>query len=172
MSDLRRKVRLAFYGLLAADEQVALADAVLSVAERVQQVAQARFEEGAAPRLDVMAAELGVVRARTDLELAQSARRSTQADLNALLNRPPGLTLAIAGETADVPPIPFCVGILPLASLRNAEFLHNEIPGMQIPKAVMERMAKAATRRKDRVLENRPMMFSSPSIKTVMARSP
>ncbi|MFH0799322.1 MAG: bifunctional homocysteine S-methyltransferase/methylenetetrahydrofolate reductase [Pseudomonadota bacterium] len=48
-------------------------------------------------------------------------------------------------RTADVPRIPFFVGILPLASLRNAEFLNNEIPGMQIPKAVMDRMAKAAT---------------------------
>lgn len=43
-------------------------------------------------------------------------------------------------------PIPFFVGILPLASLRNAEFLHNEIPGMQIPKPVMELMAKASSR--------------------------
>lgn len=46
----------------------------------------------------------------------------------------------------EVPRIPFFVGILPLASLRNAEFLNNEIPGMQIPKAVMERMTRAATR--------------------------
>ena len=46
----------------------------------------------------------------------------------------------------DVHSIPFLVGILPLASLRNAEFLHNEVPGMQIPKKIMERMEKAATK--------------------------
>jgi len=46
----------------------------------------------------------------------------------------------------DVHPIPFLVGILPLASLRNAEFLHNEVPGMQIPKKIMERMEKAASK--------------------------
>lgn len=44
------------------------------------------------------------------------------------------------------PPIPFFVGILPLASSRNAEFLHNEVPGMQIPKHVMDRMLAASTR--------------------------
>ncbi|MFH1830911.1 MAG: bifunctional homocysteine S-methyltransferase/methylenetetrahydrofolate reductase [Pseudomonadota bacterium] len=44
------------------------------------------------------------------------------------------------------PAIPFFVGVLPLASFRNAEFLHNEVPGMQIPKDVMERMEKAQTR--------------------------
>lgn len=45
-----------------------------------------------------------------------------------------------------VPQIPFFVGILPLASLRNAEFLHNEVPGMQVPKKIMEKMEAAKTR--------------------------
>ncbi|MBI5510293.1 MAG: bifunctional homocysteine S-methyltransferase/methylenetetrahydrofolate reductase [Deltaproteobacteria bacterium] len=40
--------------------------------------------------------------------------------------------------------IPVLVGILPLASHKNAEFLHNEVPGMQIPDAVRERMRKAS----------------------------
>lgn len=53
-------------------------------------------------------------------------------------------------RTRDFPAIPFYVGILPLASIRNAEFLHNEVPGMQIPKPVMERMAKAATKEAQR----------------------
>ncbi len=39
--------------------------------------------------------------------------------------------------------IPVLVGILPLASHRNAEFLHNEVPGMQIPKALRDRIKKA-----------------------------
>jgi len=41
--------------------------------------------------------------------------------------------------------IPVLVGILPLASYRNAEFLHNEVPGMQIPEAIRERMRRAPT---------------------------
>jgi len=35
------------------------------------------------------------------------------------------------------------VGLLPLASYRNAEFLHNEVPGMSIPEPIRERMRKA-----------------------------
>jgi homocysteine S-methyltransferase len=48
---------------------------------------------------------------------------------------------------ADIKPLglPVLVGILPLASHRNAEFLHNEVPGMQVPEAVRERMRKAGT---------------------------
>ena len=39
--------------------------------------------------------------------------------------------------------IPILVGILPLASHKSAEFLHNEVPGMSIPGNIRERMKKA-----------------------------
>jgi homocysteine S-methyltransferase len=38
--------------------------------------------------------------------------------------------------------IPILVGILPLTSHKNAEFLHYEVPGMQIPEHVRNRMKK------------------------------
>ncbi len=41
--------------------------------------------------------------------------------------------------------IPVLVGILPLASYRNAEFLHNEVPGMSIPDDIRERMRAAGS---------------------------
>lgn len=40
---------------------------------------------------------------------------------------------------------PVLVGLLPLASYRNAEFLHNEVPGMSVPDAVRERMRVAGS---------------------------
>lgn len=47
----------------------------------------------------------------------------------------------------DIAPLglPVLVGLLPLASYRNAEFLHNEVPGMSVPDAVRERMRKAGS---------------------------
>jgi homocysteine S-methyltransferase len=36
--------------------------------------------------------------------------------------------------------IPVLVGILPLVSERNAEFLHNEVPGITLPDDVRRRM--------------------------------
>jgi methionine synthase / methylenetetrahydrofolate reductase(NADPH) len=47
----------------------------------------------------------------------------------------------------DVAPldVPVLVGLLPLASFRNAEFLHNEVPGMQVPESIRDRMRKAGT---------------------------
>lgn len=50
------------------------------------------------------------------------------------------------------PPLPILVGILPLHSFRNAEFLHNEIPGMRIPQSVRERMGRASSRQEARNL--------------------
>ncbi len=42
--------------------------------------------------------------------------------------------------------IPILVGILPLVSSRNAEFLHNEVPGMSIPDDIRERMRNAPSK--------------------------
>jgi methionine synthase / methylenetetrahydrofolate reductase (NADH) len=40
---------------------------------------------------------------------------------------------------------PVLVGLLPLYSHKNAEFLHNEVPGMRIPDEIRERMRKAGS---------------------------
>ena len=48
------------------------------------------------------------------------------------------------------PRVPFLVGILPIVSSKNAEFLHNEVPGMQIPQEVRDRLRAAPTREEQR----------------------
>ena len=48
----------------------------------------------------------------------------------------------ILAATAHVK-APIVLGIMPLASHRNAEFLHNEFPGIEIPLEARERMARA-----------------------------
>ncbi len=40
-------------------------------------------------------------------------------------------------------PIPVLAGVLPLWNARHAAYLHNEVPGMEIPAAVLRRMAAA-----------------------------
>jgi cobalt-zinc-cadmium efflux system outer membrane protein len=121
MQALRRSVRVAFYGLLAAEEGATLAQSMVEVATRVREVAQARFEEGAAPRLDVMQAELGLARTKADLELTRSARLAAQAELNGLLNRPPTRPLAVAGDLAEGAPLPPVEQAVARAAAGNAE---------------------------------------------------
>ncbi len=40
--------------------------------------------------------------------------------------------------------IPVIAGIWPLVSYRNAEFLHNEVPGVRVTPSIMERMRLAS----------------------------
>ncbi|MBI2346440.1 MAG: bifunctional homocysteine S-methyltransferase/methylenetetrahydrofolate reductase [Deltaproteobacteria bacterium] len=87
-----------------------------------------------------------------DLEV-ERYRKKVAAGAEFVFSQPvydPEMLEAFVQRTADVPVIPFFVGVLPLASLKNAEFLHNEVPGMQIPQPIMERMRTASTKEAQR----------------------
>lgn len=51
--------------------------------------------------------------------------------------------LEVSEATKDID-VPIYIGIMPLTSSRNAEFLHNEVPGIRLPDDVRQRMADAA----------------------------
>ena len=48
-------------------------------------------------------------------------------------------------EEAGCATIPILASIWPLTSFRNAEFMNNEVPGVSVSQAIMERMRKADT---------------------------
>jgi homocysteine S-methyltransferase len=52
-------------------------------------------------------------------------------------------------ETIEHTRIPIVAGIWPLVSLRNAEFLANEVPGVVVPQPVIERMRVASNKSKE-----------------------
>src|SRR5262249_16770220 len=59
--------------------------------------------------------------------------------------------------------MPVLVGVCPLVSYKNAEFLHNEVPGMQIPEEIRERMGRGppgGEARKEGVKIAREMLFA------------
>ena len=41
--------------------------------------------------------------------------------------------------------VPILLGLLPLASVRNADFMHENVPGMNVPAEVRRRLAEAGT---------------------------
>jgi outer membrane protein, heavy metal efflux system len=118
---VRRELRQAFYSLLTADERVQIAQGVAEIVRNLRDAAQARFESGAAPRLDVLQADLGVTRTETDLELARSTRAIAQAGLNAVLNFPPQEQVSVAGNLSDHTGVPSYEQAVALASANNAE---------------------------------------------------
>lgn len=95
-------------------------------------------------------------------ELARLALKKT-AGAELVMTQPVYDIARLRKFLADARPIglPVLVGLLPLASSRNAEFLHNEVPGMQVPEEVRTRMRKAgsgAQARKEGVLIAREML--------------
>ena len=44
------------------------------------------------------------------------------------------------------------LGVWPLVSFRNAEFLANEVPGVEVPDSILERMSHAKTKEDGRKL--------------------
>jgi len=118
---LRRRVRGGFYGLLAANEIARLARAAFDAAGRVREAAEARFETGAAARLEVMQATLGVGRAQAEVELAEAGRRAALAEFNALFARPPEAPVTLAGDLGDAPALPGAEQAAILAGASNAD---------------------------------------------------
>ncbi|MFQ3619543.1 MAG: bifunctional homocysteine S-methyltransferase/methylenetetrahydrofolate reductase [Spirochaetales bacterium] len=55
-------------------------------------------------------------------------------------------------ENIKTLPIKVIAGVWPLASLQNARFLNNEVPGVKIPDSIMERMAKATSKEEARAI--------------------
>src|SRR5204862_3816914 len=47
---------------------------------------------------------------------------------------------------------PIVAGVWPLISLRNAEFLANEVPGVSVPESVLTRMRRAQDKGKEAAL--------------------
>ncbi len=79
-------------------------------------------------------------------ELAR-LRQKKEAGAEVVMTQPVYDPVVLEKFLTDIEPLglPVLVGLLPLASYRNAEFLHNEVPGMQVPASVRERMRKAGS---------------------------
>ncbi|HET9582063.1 MAG TPA: bifunctional homocysteine S-methyltransferase/methylenetetrahydrofolate reductase [Gemmatimonadota bacterium] len=76
-------------------------------------------------------------------------RRKVEAGARYAMSQPVFDAGELARFLADLgaPSVPVLAGILPLHSYRNAEFLHNEVPGMRIPEEIRERMRRVPGRR-------------------------
>jgi homocysteine S-methyltransferase len=89
-------------------------------------------------------AEPGAVDRERELRRIE-AKRAAGAEL--IMTQPVYDPATLDGFLEQVAPfgLPVMVGVLPLASHRNAEFLHTEVPGMQIPAEYRERMARVGS---------------------------
>ncbi len=74
-------------------------------------------------------------------------RRKADAGANVVYTQPVFDERAIgeALEACRAVGLPCLIGVLPLRSHRHCEFMHNEVPGIEIPERLRRRMAEAAS---------------------------
>ncbi|MBZ5638260.1 MAG: TolC family protein [Acidobacteriia bacterium] len=100
---VRREVREAFYGLIAARDATAQRDGALALARRLREIAKARFDAGDVPQLEVFEAEMEMARAEAELAVQQQEEKVALSRLDALLAAPAGAGWRIVGSLEDAP---------------------------------------------------------------------
>lgn len=86
--EVRNDVRRAYTDALVAEAKLGVLREMRDLAGRVRDTAQARFDAGDAPRLEVLQASLAYATAETEAATAEAAVRASRARLNAVLGQP------------------------------------------------------------------------------------
>ena len=121
---VRRRVRQAFFAAVTAQGLAGQRAQALELARRVRDTAQARFDAGDVPQLDVYQAELEVSRAEADLAVAKQREKVAFSQLNALLNEPAETRWETAGTLEELPPQVVLQDVVQRAVESNAELRH------------------------------------------------
>lgn len=121
-ADLRDRVRRAYFALVANNRRVALADEIIGLALRAKDAAQARFNAGDAPRLELVQAELALVESENEASAARGEARATAGELNILLAQPLD-ALVIPSDGLDGGALPSLDAAMAVATSANADLL-------------------------------------------------
>jgi outer membrane protein, heavy metal efflux system len=119
--DIRAQVRRAYYARLISDQRLTILDEIQQFATRARDAAQARFDVGGAPRLEVLQGQLALAQAENEATAARATARAATIQLNALLGFPPdnAITLATALDAST----PVGAEALSRAQAANAELV-------------------------------------------------
>lgn len=88
VAQVRNDVRRAYFDVAVAQARLDVQRELRDLSTRVRDAAQARFDAGDAPRLEVLQADLALAAAENDVLATQGTSLAAQARLNALLAQP------------------------------------------------------------------------------------
>ena len=118
---LRQDVQEAFYGVLLAESNRALAEAILDQTDQVIALNRTRFAEGEISGLELTRIEVERLRFADDLFQVRLELRNAKAALLALLNAPDlGLDLQVQGDLNSIPDLGMPVDATGAEALRMA----------------------------------------------------
>jgi outer membrane protein, heavy metal efflux system len=117
----RQSVRDAFFALALARSTTGEKQDALTLAQRLHDIAQARFQAGDVPQIEVIQADLEVSQSQADYQVAQQEEKVAQSDLNTLLNEPPGTTWDLVTPLDQLPADLVLSDLLARADNANAD---------------------------------------------------
>jgi outer membrane protein, heavy metal efflux system len=120
--ELRDRVRRAYFTLVGANRRVALADDLRELATRAKDAAQARYNAGDVPRLELVQTELALVETENEASAARGEARAAGVELNVLLAQPVDTPLTLADDLA-AGALPSLESAVALASQSNVDLI-------------------------------------------------
>ena len=120
IAQVRTDVRRAYYGVLVADARLVLMREIRDLSLRARDTAQARFDAGSAPRLEVLQAALALAAAENEAIAGEGVALAARTQLNGLLGAPLTAPLALAGPV-DAGTAPVSDAAVALARTGSAE---------------------------------------------------
>jgi cobalt-zinc-cadmium efflux system outer membrane protein len=110
--NLRSLVKVAFYDLLLAQQDAALARRNLETIEGVQRIVKARVKSGEAPQFESIKAEVEVLKARQQLARSENFVRVNRVTVDTLTGGSLGTTYAIEGDFTGIPSEIYLEGLM------------------------------------------------------------
>jgi cobalt-zinc-cadmium efflux system outer membrane protein len=101
--NLTSQVKVAFYGLLLAQQDAALARQNLEIVEGVARIVKARVKSGEAPQFESIKAEVELLKAKQQLARADNVVRVNRVVVDTLTGGSLGVSYAIQGEFTGMP---------------------------------------------------------------------
>jgi len=137
---VRRSVRDAYFGLAHARAATAQQADAVKLADRLHDIAKARFDSGDIPQLEVTQSELEAARAQANRQVAQQEEKVALSDLNALLNEPAPTDWDLGDALSAFAAPPALEDLLARAGSANAEIarITQEAKIEQSRKALLE----------------------------------
>jgi cobalt-zinc-cadmium efflux system outer membrane protein len=122
IAQVRNDVRRAYFGQLLAEQRLLILREQRDISLRARDTAQARFDAGSAPRLEVMQAQLSLAAAENEATAAEGTASAARAALNALLAQPLDTPTTLSSD-ADTGAPPGTAAVLMLAQTASTELI-------------------------------------------------
>ncbi len=122
VAQVRNDVRRAYFSQVLAESRLMLLREQRDLSTRARDTAQARFDTGSAPRLEVMQAQLALAAAENEATAAEGTASAARAALNALLAQPLDTPTALSTNVDTGDPLATPAALM-LAQTASTELL-------------------------------------------------